>query len=216
MNLLTKLENKIGWMAIANLPLYIVVSQSICYIWVMLNPDYKHLLMLDPAAVVYGREYWRVLTFLFLTPDQNPLFAFFFLYLIYAYGSALEQEWGSFPFTLFYLTGALGTLVAGFFFGSYDGSFFLNTTIFLAFAAFHPNFELLFFFVLPLKVKWLAWATWAYLVYLIIVSPSWTKAGIIISLLNYLLFFGKRHFDDASAMVRAYRHRRRFKEWDVR
>ena len=45
------------------------------------------------------------MTFLFITPLQNPLFAFFFLYLLYIYGTALENEWGSFPFTLFYLLG---------------------------------------------------------------------------------------------------------------
>jgi hypothetical protein len=216
MDFLTKIENKIGWHGVAHLPVYIVTAQAILYFWCLLNPGQQHLLMLDPSAVIEGREWWRVLTFLFITPVQNVLFAFFFLYLQWAYGMALENEWGTFPFTLFYLTGAIGTMIAGMFFGSADGAFFLNSTIFLAFAAIHPNFELLFFFVLPLKIKWLAWFTWAYFGYLLLVSPSWSKAGIAISLVNYVLFFGARHWKELVANIDMVRHRRRFKDIDFR
>src|SRR5207302_1753309 len=102
MTVLSRLEQRLGFLSIEHLPIYIVSAQSILYLWCFLNPSQAHLLLLDPTAVRYGGEYWRVLTFLFVTPLQNPLFAFFFLYLLYIYGSALENTWGSFPFTLFY------------------------------------------------------------------------------------------------------------------
>jgi len=55
-----------------------------------------------------------VLTFLFLVPFKNPIFVFLYLYFQYLCGVALEDEWGSFKFTLFYLTGVLTTIAAAF------------------------------------------------------------------------------------------------------
>ncbi len=214
MSVLTALERKIGWITIHHLPIYIVTAQAILYVWGMINPGALSLLTLDRAAVIYGREYWRLLTVLFVTPVQNPLFAIFFHYLFYAYGSALEYEWGSFRFTLFYLTGAVATAAASFLFGNWDGAFYLNTTIFLAFAAVHPDFQLLLFFVLPIKIKWLAWLTWAWLLYTMIVSPLPVKVAILISLFNYFLFFARQHGSDCLAYFRRLRHRRRYKDWN--
>lgn len=214
MSLLSRLEQRLGFLSVNHLPIYIVTAQGILYLWCFLNPSQAHLLSLDPLAVQYGGEYWRLVTFLFLTPLQNPIFAFFFLYLIYLYGSALEGEWGSFAFTMFYLVGAIGTLIAGFFFGGYNGAFFLNTTIFLAFAALHPNFELMFFFILPIKIKWLAWLTALFIAYQFVFSPMHGKMAIAVSVANYFLFFGKTHFDQVRDAIRSYRHRQRFKNWN--
>jgi membrane associated rhomboid family serine protease len=212
MNLLNSLEKKMGWLAIGNLPLYIVTTQAIVYVWMMLNPGSGSLLGLHPDLVVHRHEYWRLITFLFvLDPLPNPLFAFFFLYLLYVYGTALEQTWGSFQFTLFYLTGAVGTMIAAFVFGGADGAFYLNTSIFLAFAALHPDFQLLLFFIIPVKIKWLAWLTWAYFAYNFWGSPTSAKVALIASLLNYFLFFGWTHALWVVDVVRRYRHRQRYK-----
>jgi len=213
MTLLSRLEQKIGFIAIAHLPVYIVSAQAILYLWCLLNPSQAHLLTLDPVAVQYGGEWWRLLTFAFVTPVQNPLFAIFFLYLVYIYGSTLENEWGSFQFTVFYGVGLLGTLAAGYYFGGYNGAFYLNTTIFLAFAALYPDFQLMFFFILPVKVKWLGWATWALIAYQAWGSPVYERAAILISVANYLLFFGKTHIDDLMAFFRRRIHKMKFRNW---
>ncbi len=212
MTLLTRLERSIGFISVGHLPIYIVSAQALLYVWCLVNPSQAHLLMLDPAAVANG-EYWRLITFLFVTPLQNALFAFFFMYLLYIYGTALENEWGSFSFTLFYLLGALGTMISGFFFGGSNGAFYLNTTIFLAFAALHPNFELMLFFVIPVKVKWLAGFAWIIFAYQFAVGYINERAAILTSLVNYILFFGATHFEQVRDRVRSYRHRQKFKEW---
>jgi membrane associated rhomboid family serine protease len=212
MTLLSRLERHLGWLSIERLPLYIVTAQAIIYVWSMINGN-QAMLILDPVAVSEGHEYWRLLTFLFVIPTQNPIFAFFFLYLLYIYGMALENEWGSFPFTCFYLLGALGTCVAAFWFGSTEGAFYLNTTLFLAFAAVHPNFELLLFFFIPVKIKWLAAFTWVWFVIRFFMSNLEVRAAILISLINYFLFFSKSHFDTVMEWVRTYQHKRRFKDW---
>jgi membrane associated rhomboid family serine protease len=206
--MLNSLERKIGWLTVQNLPLYIVSAQGLVYIWTLMNPGFTQFLELSPMAVFQGHEYWRLLTFLFISPIQNAFFEFFFLYLMYVYGNALEESMGSFGFTLFYLIGALGTMIAGLFFGSGSGAFFLNTTLFLAFAAINPNFQILLFFIIPVKIKWLAWLTWAWLAYTVVVTPFWVRISIVVSLLNYFLFFGKTHYDQVAAYVRRKRFER--------
>src|SRR5262245_31818898 len=105
MNLVNSLERRLGWLAIGNLPVYVVAAQAILYIWGMVNPGQEELLTMEPHLVMAG-EWWRVFTFLFLVPFQNPLWAFLFLYFQFLCGQALEREWGSFHLTLFYLVGA--------------------------------------------------------------------------------------------------------------
>lgn len=209
-----KLERHFSWLTIHNLPLYVVAAQGMLYVWSYIYPDQLQYLVLDRAAVFYGREYWRLLTFLFITPIQNPIFAFFFLYLLYIYGTALEDHWGNFHFTVFYLLGALGTTIAGLFFGNAGGAFFLNTTIFLAFAAVYPNMELLLFFILPVKVKWLAWLTWLWLGYEFALSHIVIKVSILVSLVNYFLFFGAEHWRSIYAMIRRKRFQNRYERDD--
>lgn len=213
MTFLDRLEKYVGWITIHSLPVYIVTAQAVIYLWGFINPGGAQSLLLDPIAIRYGGEYWRALTFLFVIPQQNPIFAFFFLYILYIYGSALEAEWGSFPFTLFYLVGVIGTLVAAFLFGSVDGAFFINTTIFLAFAAVHPDMELLIFFIIPVKVKWLAMITWAWLAYILWGAPRETQIAILISISNYFLFFSKTHLNQVLDWIRRKHHQRRMKDF---
>ncbi|MCG3204719.1 MAG: hypothetical protein KCHDKBKB_01435 [Elusimicrobia bacterium] len=214
MNFINRLERSIGWMAVGHLPIYIVTAQALLYVWSMMNPESSSLLLMDPLAVQEG-EYWRLLTFLFIVPFQNVIFTFFYLYFQYLCGVALEEEWGSFPLTLFYLIGALGALAGSLLVGgNTNGAFYFNETIFLAFAALFPNFSLLLFFVLPIKIKWIAWFTWARILWGLYEVPILWKWAILISLANYFLFFSKAHFDQVRNRIRIYRHRKRLKDFE--
>jgi hypothetical protein len=214
MTLLNRLERSFGWMAIGHLPIYIVTAQSILYVWIMLNPEGAHLLTLDPIAIRYNNEYWRLLTFLFTVPFQNPLWAFLYLYFQYVCGSALEEEWGSFPVTLFYLLGAMGALVGGFMVGfDINGAFFFSESIFLAFAALFPNFQILLFFILPIKVKWIAWFTWVRIGLSIWGAEPLLQLAIVVSLSHYFLFFGPTHYGQVKDLIGRIRHRQRFKDF---
>ncbi len=214
MNLLNRLERSFGWMAIGHLPIYIVTAQALLYVWATLNPEATHLLMLDPYAVRNG-EIWRLLTFLFMIPFQNVIFTFFYLYFQYLCGTALEEEWGSFPLTIFYLVGALGAIAASFLVGgNTQGAFYFNETIFLAFAALYPNFTILLFFFIPLKVKWIAWFTWIHILFGLYGAPLVWKLAVFISLANYFLFFSKRHFNQVRDVIQRYRHRQRYKDFN--
>jgi hypothetical protein len=214
MNFLRRLERSLGWLTIGHLPIYIVTAQAIVYVWIMMNPDGVHLLTLDPLAIKYNHEYWRLLTFLFMVPFQNPLWAFLYLYFQYVCGSALEEEWGSFPVTMFYLVGALGAMAGGFIVGfDINSAFFFSESIFLAFAALFPNFQILLFFILPVKVKWIAWFTWIRIIYSIYDSPPLLQLAIVASLSHYFLFFGRTHFEQVKSLISRWRHRQRYKDF---
>jgi hypothetical protein len=206
MNLIHKLEKPLGWMAIGNLPLYVVAAQAILFIWGLINPEDTHLLSMDPLRFWYAKEYWRILTFLFVVPFQHPLLVLLSLYFQYVCGQALEEEWGSFPLTMFYLLGAIGAISASFIVGhDLRNAYFFNESIFLAFAALYPDFSILLFFVLPLKVKWLGWFTWAIILVQFFSVPILYKIAIFVSLAHYFVFFGKQHLDWVRDQLRTRR-----------
>jgi hypothetical protein len=215
MDLLNRLERPLGWIAIGGLPVYVVAAQAILFVWTMLNPGSAHLLMMDPYLVVQGHEWWRVLTFLFLVPFDNAIWAFFFLYFQFVCGQALENEWGSFRLTLFYLLGALGCIAAAFIVGQdLSAAFFLNDTVFLAFAALYPDYQVYLFLILPLRVKWLAWFVWARILLTMIGSPWLFRLGIVVSLANYFIFFSGHHVQTVRELIARARHRRRYRGFD--
>ena len=85
----------------------------------------------------------------------------------------------------------VGVTVAAFFFGG-GGlfAFLLNLSLFFAFATLYPDVQIYVFFVLPLKVKWLAFVSLAPLLLELLWGSLSTKAAILVSFLNYFVFFG--------------------------
>ena len=112
--------------------------------------------------------------------------------LMLDYG-ALENEWGAFKFNVYYLIGMIGIIIGAFITG-YGANAYLNLSMFFAFAILWPNFEVMLFWVIPVKIKYLAVLDGVIFVISIVsalAARSWgTFASIIASLLNLLLFFG--------------------------
>ena len=192
--MLNKLERLLGRYAITHLPLYLVIGQVGVYLLLMLGSLDINRLALYPALVSQG-EVWRVLAFFFVPPKAGPLFIAFAWYLFYLMGSALEGYWGTFRFNLFILLGAALTVGVGFLTPDQSVSnAFIAGSVFLAFAYLNPDFELALFFILPVRIKWLALITWVgYAVGLVI--GGWdTRLQILASTGNFLLFFGRDIF----------------------
>ncbi len=76
------------------------------------------------------------------------------------------------------------TIVAGYF-----STYFINMSIFLAYAATFPNMKVLLMFILPIKVKWLGIAYAVLLGWQFITGNPFTKVVIGASLLNFLIYF---------------------------
>lgn len=224
MSWLWKLERKFGRYAIVHLVKYLAILNGATFLVLyLLNPQAQALmyntLALIPSRLLQG-EVWRLVTFILLPETLSPLWAALSIYLFYIIGTSVERNWGSFKFNMYYLIGMLGTilgaLVAGLFspaFAATTGTY-LNLSLFLAFATLFPNYQLMIFFVLPVKVKWLGWLQAAFLAYTILTSlfgGYWAGAiAPLVSLANYLLFFGQDLYKGLHLRVRAQSNRRRF------
>lgn len=72
-------------------------------------------------------------------------------------------------------------------------TYFINMSIFLAYAASYPDMQVLLYFVIPIKIKWMAYLDVAYLLYqtfLACRADQWgIVATIVVSLLNFIIFF---------------------------
>jgi hypothetical protein len=189
--LLDKLERKFGKFAIKNLMYYIIFLTGFVFILMLFdsNGNYTNRLILYPDLVRQG-QIWRLFTYIFIPPTGSLFFIVFVLYLYYLIGSALEQEWGSFKFNMYYLIGMLGTTIAALITG-FGTSTYLNLSLFLAFARLFPDYQILMFFFIPAKVKYLGWINWAFIVFTIVTGSFSEKAAAVASVLNFLIFFGK-------------------------
>jgi hypothetical protein len=191
MDLLNSLERKFRRWAIPNITLYLILGQVLFFVIALSGRFILGRVVLVPELVLSG-EWWRLITFVFVPPLTNPIFAFFAWYLFYLMGSALEGHWGAFRYNLFLLVGYLMTVTVSFLVPySAATNIFLAGSVFLAFAYLYPEFQLYIFFILPVKIKWLAILTWIGYAYQILVGSWSTRLMVLASIGNFLLFFGK-------------------------
>lgn len=205
MKFLYKLERKFGKYAIQNLMKYIIVLYGIGFVINMVNPYiYYQFLSLDASMILKG-QVWRLITFIIQPPSNSLIFVVFALYLYYIIGVNLENVWGAFRFNLYFFVGVLGHIIAAL--GVYivtlllNGSgtviimdtTYLNFSLFFAYALTYPDVKVLIYFLIPVKMKYIAYLDAAFFIISIITaigSGDWaTVVAIIVSLLNVLVFF---------------------------
>lgn len=213
MQFLNSLEARWGRFAIPGLIRIIVVFNALVFLLYKLNPIYLDALYLDPRRVL-GGEVWRLVTYLFIPSIGSPiadwLFVIFYLGFLWMIGEGLEHAWGAFKLNLFYLLGMFGTTVAAFYFGGGYSAALLNTSLFFAFARFFPDTLIYIFWILPVKIKWLAWISAAQILFTFLFSGNSYRLAVLISLANYLLFFGPEIVREARQRGSVATRRRRF------
>ena len=208
MNFLNKLERKFGKFAIPNLMLYIMMGQAIVLFFTILTNSYSllNLLYFNPLLIIKG-QIWRLVSFVFIPNTFSFIYFLFAAFLYYSIGSTLERSWGEFKFNLYYLLGMIfnmiGLLVIQLIFykGDYLGNLFyfgsatsitiyLNLSLFLAYAALYPDVQFLLYMIIPVKVKYLAFIDILLLAYNFINGDVANRVLIVLSLLNFFIFFG--------------------------
>lgn len=188
---------------IPNLMRVIVVGQAVVYLlYLFTGQNYALLSFLNftPEGVLHG-EIWRLVTFVFQPNAYSPLSFVLLLSFYYFVGTALENAWGTCRFNLYYLCGmllsVLGTAIAALLTGnlslSLSSAYYLNLTLFLAFAALYPNAQINLWMILPLKAKWIAVADAVLLLWGVLNSLlAGDLVGVVtplVAMLNFLLFF---------------------------
>lgn len=192
MNWLNKLERKIGRHYIPDLMKYLCFAMLGVFILecLPLARSAWYLLYFNRDLILRG-EIWRLITFIFLPPNSSIIWILFSLYFYYFLGTALEHQWGSARFNIYYAIGILGNIVSGFIMGVATNEY-LNLSLLLAIAVLYPDYEIMLFFFLPVKMRWIGWAWGAYLIYQLVVMPLPYKLSLVFSLLPFVLFFGKQ------------------------
>ncbi len=185
-----RLERLMPGLGIPNLALYLVGAQGLGFFLVLANPQALGLLILDPYLVLHG-ELWRLVTFLAVPLTLSPLWMVFALWFLYFIINGIEQEWGEFRTTLYVLVAVALTIVFSLVFDWRVWSIIqLQSTLFLAAATIAPEYQILLFFILPVKMKWLAWVSVAFIIWSLIVSSWLGRLYLLVMYANYLLFFG--------------------------
>lgn len=214
MDFLNKLEKKFGRYAIRDLMKYIAIGSFAVYLidYIVFRAGVvSSLLAFEPNLIMRG-QIWRLITFILIPPDTSVFFILFALYFYYMIGNGLEQEWGSFKFNVYYLMGMVATVIAGFITGGSATATYLNLSLFLAFAYIYPNYEILLFFILPLKIKYLAAIDVLFLLSSFFSGGLSTKIVILAAILNFLLFFGKDMLSGVKTKNKVVKNKKRFKD----
>jgi len=194
---------------IRNMMLFIGAGNAAVYLLSLMDTTGSLLyhLYLSPYLILRG-QVWRLLTFIFVPQSSGLLFTALFLYFYYFIGSALERQWGAAKFTVYYIFGMLLTIIYSFIVGAftafspafYADATYINLSMFFAFATLFPENRVLLFFIIPVKIKWLAYINAAYFVVSMAVGRTLLP---LVGILNYVLFCG----DMLLSSVKAFRYR---------
>lgn len=188
---------------IPNLMRVIVIGNVAVYVLMLLtqanDANALSFLTFNLNALLHG-EVWRLVTFVFVPAYSSPFALLISLYFYYWIGSTLERQWGTAKFNLYYISGALLTvlgvvlasLITGNPYLTAAGTGYVNLSMFFAFAFLFPDTTALLFFILPVKMKWLAYldgALFAFDIIKAIGAHNWAGVVLpIVALLNFAVF----------------------------
>ncbi len=203
MKLLNKLERKFGRFGIPHLTNYIIGCYILGYVIALMRSDFLSYLTLEPAWILRG-QIWRLITWVLIPPESLSVFTIIMLLFYYSLGTTLERTWGTFRYTLYIFSGLIFTILGAFFLyfimggnvtgiGNFFSTYYVSMSIFLAFAVSYPDMRVLLYFVIPIKMKWMAFVYAAMILYDIfnyVRMGLWPMAvPIVASLLNFVIFF---------------------------
>lgn len=197
-NWLDKMERRFGRYAIRNLTMYLLAGYAIGYLLSFTMPQLLTYFTLEPELILKG-QVWRLLSWVIIPPNDNIIFVIFMMLLYYSLGNTLESYWGAFRYNVYIFSGILFTVIGAFIvngliggitgFGSLYSTYYINMSIFLACASIMPDYQLLLYGIIPIKMKWLA------VLDVVLLAVDAVQGGLIIriviiaSLLNFIIFF---------------------------
>ena len=206
MNWLNKLERKFGRYAIPNLIVWLIGAYMIGFVINIVNPAIIDYLELSPYHILHG-QVWRLVTWIF-KPTGYDLFSLLIMALFYfQLGTTLERNWGTFRFNVYIFSGMFFTILGAFVLygvmylinggatvevlsiGNGFSTSYINMSIFLAFAITYPDMQILLMYIIPVKMKWMG-VIYGIMVVWNFMWAEWDgKIAIVMSLLNFIIFF---------------------------
>ena len=178
---------------IPNLMLYIILGNAAVYLISTLAGNYTlyYLLRFNRTAILQG-QVWRLITYPLTLMNSNILFMLISLLCYYSLGTAMERQWGTLKFNLFYFSGVLLMDIYGMIFGCNADVYYLNMSLFLGYATLYPQAGFLLFFIIPIKA-WVFALFDLVIIFIGLFQTPFTAYNIfpLVALGNYFLFFGK-------------------------
>jgi len=186
---------------IPRLMLYIVFISAAVFILHQMDRTQTllPLLSFDPDMILRG-QVWRLLTWVFLPLNNNIFFTAIMLYFYFFIGSSLEREWGATKFTIYYISGVILNLIYGFIIRyvfmivPYIVPNYINLSMFFAFAVLFPENRIMLFFIIPIKIKWVALVNAGFFVFSIISEMIFGHIIMallpLVALLNFFIICG--------------------------
>ncbi len=215
---MSRFEKRFGKYAIRNLSLVLVLCYVAGYAIRLLLPQLQAYMTLNPYAILHG-EVWRLFTWILIPPSSLDLFTIIMLFFYYSIGTSLEHVWGTYLYNVYLFSGMLFTVAGSFVamglyylmgygdlgtgiaaisiqqMSSVFSTYYINMSIFLAYAATFPNAQVLLMFIIPVRMKWMGIA---YSVLLLVDLVSgvgnpilniFYRVAIFASLLNFVVFW---------------------------
>ena len=179
---------------IPNLMKYVCIANVIFWLLGVVNPVLLSYLRFDPYLVLHG-QVWRIVTFA-LYPPSTGMLAFIAFYFYYWIGSTLEQYWGTPKFNVYFFSGLVLTLLYGFVIYFITGlriqlnAEYVYLSMFFSFAAMFPDMQVLLFFIIPVKMKWLALLDAAFFILGVVTTAFPVNLLPIVAVLNFFVFCG--------------------------
>lgn len=214
MNWLNKLERKIGRYAIPNLIVWMIGAYTIGFVLYMVSPGILNLLTLSPYHILHG-QIWRLFTWVLMPTESNLIFLLIMALFYYQLGTTLERTWGTFRFNVYIFSGMIFTVIGAFVLyaiyyvqnlsaitampalaANLSSSLgwgysvnYINMSIFLAFAVMYPDMQVMLYFIIPIKMKWMAIVYGVLIVYNFVMSGWAGRISIVMSMLSFIVFF---------------------------
>ena len=167
---------------------------------------------MNPEKILHGQIY-RLVTWVVIPPSSASILVIITLFFYFSIGRTLENSWGDFRYTVYILSGIIftdigmmGTYLVMHLMGQsqlldmyyqaglYGAStYYLCMSMFLAYAFMFPDMQVLLYFIIPIKVKWLGYLDIAYLLVMILqygyMQYYTGMVTVIMSVLNFILFY---------------------------
>ena len=214
MNWLNKLERKIVRYAIPNLIVWMIGAYTIGFVLYTVSPGILNLLTLSPYHILHG-QIWRLFTWILMPTESNLIFLLIMALFYYQLGTTLERTWGTFRFNVYIISGMIFTVIGAFILyaiyyvqnlaaitampalaANLSSSLgwgysvnYINMSIFLAFAVMYPDMQVMLYFIIPIKMKWMAIVYGVLIVYNFVMSSWAGRISIVMSMLSFIVFF---------------------------
>lgn len=183
---------------IPNLIKYITIANVAFWLLGAIMPGFLSYLTFNPALILRG-QIWRIFTFA-LYPPSTGILAFIAFYFYYLIGTTLERYWGTPQFNIYFFSGIILTVIYGFIMYFITGLSFNLTaeyvylSMFFSFAVLYPDMQVLLFYIIPIKMKYLAYVNAALFIYSVFTTPFPANLLPVVAVINFFIFCGGELF----------------------